>query len=487
MAAPASDWDNSVQITDENKKFDGGSGRDHVLVTASGARVFGNAGGDWLSTDIRLTAHSDTTLRTNLSGGSGDDEISAKLAIEDYDVGLTTRATARLLGGDGNDAITLDLRSTDAALRGVVGGGRGDDTISVTYGLISGGMGTLGESLIVNGDSGNDKITVDLYLSNSGYPELDIPVAGGAGNDEISVRLRASGNDGGVATSRTDGGAGDDVIRSVVQGSPTGFGGGEYNVARGGAGDDRIEVIARGPNFQDTADNKAFGGAGDDTIVARISLADDNGTATNTVGGGNGDDALTARIELASGYETTALNTLRGGTGDDRLLAVIRVDPEAGATARSELIGGSGDDTLTARGGDGNTLSGGSGNDTLRGGGGADSLSGGSGADELRGGGGADTFIFAAATGTNAGQRDRIADFEHGIDRIDVSGLDADPTLAGDQAFTFDDGRGPGHVWAEAAASGASLIYADTGDGLLVIGVLDGQAGQGWSGDDFVL
>lgn len=487
MAASASDWDNSVQITDENKKFDGGSGRDHVLVTASGARILGNAGSDWLSTEIRLTAYSDTVLRTSLSGGAGNDRIAAKLAIEDHDLGLTTRATARLSGGDGHDEISLDLRSTDAALRGVVNGGRGDDTISVTYDLLDGGMGTLSESLVVNGDAGNDKISVDLFLSNSGYPELDIPVTGGAGDDEISVRLRASGNDGGVATSRVEGGAGDDVIRSVVEGAPTGFGGGESNFVRGGAGDDRIEVIARGPNFLDTADNKAYGGAGDDQIVARISLADDDGTATNTLGGGNGDDALTARIELASGFDTTALNTLRGGAGDDRLLAVIKVDPEAGAAARSELLGGAGDDVLTVRGGGGNVLSGGRGDDVLRGGGGIDHLNGGSGADELRGGGGADTFVFDTVSGPGAGQRDRITDFTHGVDRIDVSGLDADPTTAGDQAFIFGEERGAGQIWVEAAASGASLVRADTGDGVLVIGVFDGQSGQGWSADDFIL
>lgn len=61
---------------------------------------------------------------------------------------------------------------------------------------------------------------------------------------------------------------------------------------------------------------------------------------------------------------------------------------------------------------------GGAGNDQLRGGAGRDILVDGAGADTLWGQAGADVFVF----GTD-GQADQIADFERGLDRMDLSGM----------------------------------------------------------------
>lgn len=77
------------------------------------------------------------------------------------------------------------------------------------------------------------------------------------------------------------------------------------------------------------------------------------------------------------------------------------------------------------------------GQDALNGGDGADLIDGGGGADLLTGGLGADLFRFDHGdTGLGAGA-DRITDFLSGVDRIDLSSIDADSGLAGDQAFTF--------------------------------------------------
>lgn len=68
------------------------------------------------------------------------------------------------------------------------------------------------------------------------------------------------------------------------------------------------------------------------------------------------------------------------------------------------------------------------GNDILNGGAGNDTLIGGAGADTLMGGGGSDRFVFHApgdSSGTNPLLRDTIADFEVGVDRVDLSGLSA--------------------------------------------------------------
>ena len=82
-------------------------------------------------------------------------------------------------------------------------------------------------------------------------------------------------------------------------------------------------------------------------------------------------------------------------------------------------------------------LFGGASHDTLRGGSGADLLLGGRGADSLVGGGGADIFRYDAATDSVAGLADVIADFAVGLDKVDLSRIDANSGAAGDQAFTF--------------------------------------------------
>jgi Ca2+-binding RTX toxin-like protein len=87
---------------------------------------------------------------------------------------------------------------------------------------------------------------------------------------------------------------------------------------------------------------------------------------------------------------------------------------------------------------DGNLrLFGGAGNDTLKGGDGADTLIGGGGLDSLTGGAGADIFRYDAAADSSNSAKDEILDFQHGVDKIDLSRIDADPYENGDQAFHF--------------------------------------------------
>ncbi|HEY0325923.1 MAG TPA: M10 family metallopeptidase C-terminal domain-containing protein, partial [Allosphingosinicella sp.] len=84
-----------------------------------------------------------------------------------------------------------------------------------------------------------------------------------------------------------------------------------------------------------------------------------------------------------------------------------------------------------------NTLRGEGGSDYLEGRGGADILDGGAGQDILEGGAGADTFRFAAASDTAFGAGDRIADFQSGLDKIDLSLIDANSNVPSDQQFAY--------------------------------------------------
>ncbi|MEA3052858.1 MAG: hypothetical protein QOG72_1761 [Sphingomonadales bacterium] len=80
-------------------------------------------------------------------------------------------------------------------------------------------------------------------------------------------------------------------------------------------------------------------------------------------------------------------------------------------------------------------LFGGRGGDVLKGGDGADLIQGGEGIDVLAGGAGADTFRYAGAYDATAQFPDRILDFVSGVDKIDLTRIDADLFAAGDQAF----------------------------------------------------
>ncbi len=104
-------------------------------------------------------------------------------------------------------------------------------------------------------------------------------------------------------------------------------------------------------------------------------------------------------------------------------------------TANDDTIDGlGGDDTISGLGGN-DTLEGGAGDDTLDGGAGDDVLSGGAGDDTLTGGAGADTFVYGSARGD-----DTIADFEDGVDLIDMRGAGvrfADLTITADGSDTL--------------------------------------------------
>jgi Ca2+-binding RTX toxin-like protein len=118
-----------------------------------------------------------------------------------------------------------------------------------------------------------------------------------------------------------------------------------------------------------------------------------------------------------------------GGSGNDSLRGEAGKDNLIGESGRDFLIGGDDDDSLD----------GGPGDDALAGDSGNDKLNGGLGPDVLRGGTGSDTFDynFLADSGTTVGIRDIITDFVRGADKIDLSTIDANPGVAGNQAFTF--------------------------------------------------
>lgn len=123
--------------------------------------------------------------------------------------------------------------------------------------------------------------------------------------------------------------------------------------------------------------------------------------------------------------------------------AAISADKTDDLALVSQVLSGADRFTLSnfndnMRGFAGNDLMlGNGGNDRLAGDGGNDTLCGGRGADTLAGNAGADVFDYNLATDSGPRARDVITDFVRGVDKIDLSGIDANAATAGtNQAFS---------------------------------------------------
>ena len=292
----------------------------------------------------------------------------------------------------------------------------------------------------IQGGQGNDIINGGLHYDN---------LSGGDGNDIIYAGAATM-----IQGDFLDGGAGDDVLWS--NGWNTAF--------VGGTGADTFHVYT----LNDASIVET--GTDIDTVVSHyagtwnlhIAQPLENLTIAAGVlgsGFGNGMDNVMTGNSLANtlaGYigNDTILggggaDTLDGGVGDDTLNGGAGIDSMTGGAGDDTLIGGTGNDILSGgdnddslRGGTGDDqLSGDNGDDTLRGEAGADGLTGGAGRDSIYAGtadGAADSFIFTsiADSGITALTRDRIYDFEVGIDHIDLSLIDAS-SAAGNGVFSF--------------------------------------------------
>jgi Ca2+-binding RTX toxin-like protein len=212
-----------------------------------------------------------------------------------------------------------------------------------------------------------------------------------------------------------------------------------------------------------------IGGAGGDTL--------DGGLGSDFLDGGslNGVDTADYRSLKTSGvFLDLAKGTAKHATGTDTLVQIENVqgtntgDTITGDGKANRLLGDGGADFINGGGGN-DSIDGGTSKDFIDGGSGADKISGGEGNDDLTGGSGADTFqfFFLKDVGVGASGRDSISDLEKGADKIDVSVLDANAALAGNQAFSFistSEFSNEGQVRAFATNFGQLIQFNTTGD-----------------------
>jgi Ca2+-binding RTX toxin-like protein len=349
------------------------------------------------------------------------------------------------------------------------------------------GRGTV---VTLGSDSANVVAAVTAGLAETTRTVVEDAI-GGDGDDDIRGNDVGNMLDGAVGSDDLLGRGGDDDLRGGA-GDDSLDGGAGADILNGGRGVDlasyldaaagvTVNLAVTGP--QDT------GGAGVDTLVdienLQGSAFDDLLTGSkkaNVLSGSLGADSLEGGKgdDILDGGE--GADSLNGGAGLDTASyasAAIGVRVDLGVSTAQDTIG-AGVDTLIGLenligSAFDDVLIGSKAANSLDGGNGADSLTGGRGADTLSGGLGADLFVYLDAKDSVTSARDVILDFSLG-DRMDFAAIDANSTLAGNQAFVFADilAGGAGHcALSYDAASNQSLFQADiNGDGTADMAIL---------------
>jgi Ca2+-binding RTX toxin-like protein len=331
------------------------------------------------------------------NGGVVESVFSAATSVVGDSV-TTGNGNNTLTGTAGDDILTDNgfyfpfLSPARDTLNGGLGadtmaGGNGDDTYVVD---------NLGDVVTeaAGGSSGNDTVQTSLatYTLATNVEELTF-VAASAG-----TAFNWTGN---ASSNRITSGNGNDTI--------TGAGGND--TLQAGNGNDALA----GGDGNDSLD----GGGGTDTAVL-------SGPSGNYGFGLSGTSLL--------------VTSLLGADGNDTLAGVEQID--FNGTVLTIRAGTAANNTVNGANNVADLVLGFGGNDVLNGLSGNDVLVGGTGRDTMTGGLGNDKFLFSTAAeagnGTNATTgRDVITDFVRGQDLIDLSGIDANAALGGNNAFTF--------------------------------------------------
>jgi Ca2+-binding RTX toxin-like protein len=344
--------------------------------------------GFWVYGDLPSDAAGIAVSGAGDINGDGYDDLLVGAAFADPHGSAS--GTVRVIYGAGDGSLLLigdenanTLIGTEEADK--IRGRGGDDTLSGLGGddLLDGGIGA--DTMI--GDMGND-----TYLLDDAGDKVVEDASGG--HDTI----KASGIDIDLTKGEFAGQEIEDVAL-LGSGNKSVTGNDIDNYLQGNEGDNRLSGGA--------GNDTLAGGLGNDTYI--VDSTDDNVVEKN--GTGSGIDIVVSAFSYTLGASVENL-VLKGQFGTENLNGI-----------GNELA---------------NTLTGNDGNNHLDGGLGSDILIGGKGLDTLRGGAQSDVYIFSKGdTGANAGERDIIVDFVAGVDRIDLSGYDANSAKYGDNLFRF--------------------------------------------------
>jgi serralysin len=243
-------------------------------------------------------------------------------------------------------------------------------------------------------------------------------------------------------------------------------------------GDDNLEGTSGNNTISGLSGNDNISGkAGNDTLLG--------GADNDTLFGGSGSDQLIGGtgFDLAAYFDggqfgRGILADLARGTVIDAFGfqdQLSSIEGIVGTDFGDVIDGSAAADLLSGRSGN-DLLGGGAGKDTLLGGAGNDTLTGNAGQDSHTGGVGADVFKFLGPSDSPAAAlaRDVITDFVPGsstvVDRIDISAIDANSRVTGNQSFVFvgDNANFSGAGQVRTVGDGFTIAQFETnGDGVV--------------------
>jgi Ca2+-binding RTX toxin-like protein len=432
-------------------------------------------------------------VSAGVTGGPPTDLGDTISAVSGNDVVVGGAGADSIHGGDGAD--TLNAAAGHDTLNGGTGidrliGGLGDDLFDVTAGdvVVEGanqGIDTVRTAIASHVLAANVEhlVATNAIAHRFTGNVLDNAMTGGAGTDTL---FGVAGNDtldGGAGIDRLVGGFGDDVYLvttgdTVVEGANQGIDTVRTAVASYAlaANLEHLEATsAIAHRFTGNAlDNAITGGAGSDTLLGGAGHDTlDGGAGIDRLFGGIGNDTyvVTAGDAIVEGANQGIDTVLVGHGGSHTLAANVENVVLSGSLAIN-VIGNALANNLAGNAA-GNVLYGMGGADTLSGEGGNDILLGGAGGDLLVGGSGNDQFRLGAATDSTLAAPVLIADFTFQLaietDRVDLRLIDANTSVAGNQAFAYrDDFTGSaGELRVRSAGDGSYVAAGDTnGDGV---------------------
>ncbi|WP_319412518.1 VWA domain-containing protein [uncultured Cohaesibacter sp.] len=390
--------------------------------------IFGNDGND------TIQGHGGND---RLHGGAGDDTL---FGMSGADVIFGGAGADDMTGGAGNDIYYVDMGRdtvTEYARGGI-------DKINshISFSLAEDGANVEQLNLLGSANLNGTGNALANVISGNGGRNL---LYGYGGNDKLYGNNGNDVLDGGNGNDILNGGGGNDVLNGGG-GNDKLYGGAGLDVMRGGAGNDIYFVDKSGDMVVEA------GKSGVDQVNSSASFS----LATN---GANVEKLnLTGKANL-DGTGNGMGNQITGNDGNNILKGLNGHDTMSGFKGNDTLIGGNGNDRLN-----GNV-----GNDVLQGNLGADVMNGGTGMDRMYAGidKARDVFDFNAISESRVGAavRDKIFQFDSGEDKVDLAGIDANNSVGGNQAFSFN-----GHV-----AKAYSVWWVDTGSDIVLRGDVNGN------------
>jgi outer membrane autotransporter protein len=327
--------------TGSNALLLGGSGVDTLQFLGAGVSAGGGgattvdagAGDDtfYMTSNALVEAriNAGTGSQALVTGGGGGDSLVLS------DAQVASSGTGTLDGGDGDDLVRVEDNSqigTFAGSAGLVRGGEGTDTLTVTNSTI----GNLGQGTL-SGDSGGDTlILTDALVGQGGTGSGSL--LGGQGSDTLYL----DDTDVGVNGDGMLDGSDDADLITLVNGTRLGVNTSSATASLfGGGGDDTVDATAS--TFAVNGSATYDGGDGNDTLSLVSGTAADGTTSQASLFGGSGLDIFSFD---ASSVANRGRVELDGGDGGDSLLFANASQVAVTGSASATMRGGAGDDTL---------------------------------------------------------------------------------------------------------------------------------------------